>query len=512
MSAITGKYKPIYLLHKLLMMLKNFLFIATVLCACSTVHGQQPAYSPEMKAFHNISSNEIYGFVEELCHPKYQGRQAGSPEYMACAHWAANRFAAWGLKPGGDKGTYFQHFSIPYTETTGPGKLELILSGNRKSYRIAEDYFPGTNSLNGKIKAPVVYVGYGLTAPELQYDDYKGIDAKGKIVLVEGGIPCTDRNHKDYKTWNEKYISTTGRITNALEHGAAGVLLIGKTSNPNIKHQGIIFCHVSEEIVNDILRNSGNNRKTLKEKINKSIQPSSFETGCEMEIQTETSYNPYSSTCNVIAVLEGSDPELKDKPLLLGAHLDHLGNHGGIFRGAWDNASGSSIVLATAKAFGEAGIQPRRTIVFILFSAEECGILGSAYYVAHPLYPLEQTLCMINLDMVADGDGFSMGGIKSFPQLEKHFSEANERYIHRYLRTSEYRKMSPTAVARTDGATFNRADVPTFHTGTMGDSKVPMYYHDLRDVPETLDPEIMEDVAKFLFLGILGVTTDKDIR
>lgn len=494
-------------------MFKNILLSVSLFCACTVGLAQEKtAYTPEMQAFHNISSNEIYKFVEELCKPEYQGRQAGSPEYMACAHWAANRFAEWGLKPGGDQGSYFQHFPIHYTEMTGPGKLEVITPSGRKSYQIAKDYFPGTNSLNGKTKASVLYAGYGLTAPELGYDDYKGIDPQNKIVLIESGIPCTDRNHKDYQTWNEKYISTVGRIANALKHGASGVLLIGKTSNPNIKHQGIIFCHISEEIANEILKPSGQERKALKEKINKSLKPASFDTGCEVEMQTETNYNPHSQTCNVIAVMEGTDPVLKNKPLILGAHLDHLGNHGGIFRGAWDNASGSAIVLETAKAFGKSGLSPKRTIVFILFGAEECGILGSAYYVAHPLYPLAQTLCMINLDMVGGGDGFSMGGIKSFPQLEKYFADANEKYIHRYLKTSEYRKMSPTAVARTDGATFNRTDVPTFHTGTTGKYKNPMYYHDLRDVPELLDPEIMEDVAKFLFLGIAGVTNDTTIQ
>lgn len=493
-------------------MFKQFRLTAMALCLCTIATAQKTEYSPEMETFHRISSNEIYKFVEELCKTEYNGRQAGSPEYMACAHWAANRMAEWGLKPGGDQGTYFQNFSIPYSEMTGPGKLEIITQDGRRTYRIAEDYFPGTNSRNGKAKAPVIYAGYGLSAPELGYDDYKDIDVKGKIVLLEGGVPCTDRKHKDYKTWNEKYISSTGRIENALKHGAAGVLLIGKTSNPNIKYLDVTFCHVSEDIANDLLRPSGQNRKALREKINKTMKPLSFDTGCQAEMVTETNYNPHSQTCNVVAVLEGTDPVLKNKPLILGAHLDHLGNHGGIFRGAWDNASGSSIVLATAKAFGKSGIHPKRTVVFILFGAEECGILGSAYYVSHPLYPLDQTLCMINLDMVADGDGFSMGGIHSFPELEKHFIAANDRYIHRYLKTSEYRKMSPTAVARTDGATFNRADVPTFHTGTMGDSDVPMYYHDLRDLPETLNAEIMEDVAKFLFLGILGVTMDESIQ
>lgn len=107
-------------------------------------------------------------------------------------------------------------------------------------------------------------------------------------------------------------------------------------------------------------------------------------------MQTETNYNPHSQTCNVIGVWEGTDPELRNKPLILGAHLDHLGNHGGIFRGAWDNASGSAIVLETAKAFGRSGLFPKRTIVFVLFGAEECGILGSAYYVAHPCIRLRK--------------------------------------------------------------------------------------------------------------------------
>ena len=490
-------------------MLRTICLTVVGTCCCLAVSAQNTSYTPEMKAFHDISSNEIYGFVEEMCSPQYNGRLAGSGEFMSCAVWAAGLMADWGLKPGGDNGTFFQNFQMPYTKQTGPGKLQMYGPDGRKDYKVGDDYFPGTNSKNTEAKAPVVYAGYGLTAPELGYDDYKGIDVKGKIVLIEGGVPCTDRKHKDYQVWNDNYISSTGRIANAKEHGAAGVLLVGKTSNPNIKYQDIMFCHVSEDMANDLLKPTGNDRKVLKEKINKNITPCSFDTGCQVDMATETRYNPYSQTCNVVGIIEGTDPVLKNESVILGAHLDHLGNPGVIFRGAWDNASGSAIVLATAKALAKSGLKPKRSIVVILFSAEECGILGSAHYVAHPVYPLDKALCMINLDMVGDGDGFSMGGIKSFPSLEKHFAAGNDKYIHRYLRTSEYRKMSPTALARTDGATFNRADVPTFHTGTMGDSDKPMYYHDTRDVPESLSPEIMEDMAKFLYLGITAVSTDE---
>ena len=108
-------------------MFKNSLFSVLLFCAYTMSFAQEkPAYTPEMQVFHSISSNEIYAFVEELCKPEYQGRQAGSPEYMACAHWVANRFAEWGLKPGGDQGSYFQHFPIHYTEMTGLCKLEII--------------------------------------------------------------------------------------------------------------------------------------------------------------------------------------------------------------------------------------------------------------------------------------------------------------------------------------------------------------------------------------------------
>lgn len=493
-------------------MFKSICLTVMSACCCLTASAQKQAYSPEMQAFHNISSNEIYGFVQEMCKPEYNGRLAGSGEFMACAHWAAGLMASWGLQPGGDNGTYFQNFNIPYTKSLGPGKLVLTTKDGQNQYRISEDYFPGTNSANASAKAPVIYAGYGLTAPELGYDDYKGIDVKDKIVLIEGGVPCTDRKHKDYKAWNDNYISSTGRIANAAKHGAAGVLLIGKTSNPNIRHQGIMFCHISEGIANDILGQTGKDKKALKEQINKTLQPVTFDTGCKMEMATETQYNPNSSTCNVIGIIEGTDNTLKNQPIILGAHLDHLGNPGALFQGAWDNASGSSIVLATAKALGKSGIKPKHTIVIMLFSAEECGILGSSYYVAHPLYPLDQTLCMINLDMVGDGDGLSMGGIKSFPTVEKHFTAANDKYIHRNLRTSEYRKPSMTGAAYTDGTIFGRADVPTFHTGTMGNSDKPLYYHDTRDVPESLSPEIMEDVAKFLFLGISGVATDENAK
>jgi len=476
--------------------------MAAVYCG-GLLMAQKQAYTPEMAAFHRISAHNIYGYVEEMCKPEYNGRLAGSGEFMACAHWAANLFAEWGLKPGGDQGTYFQYFEMPYTEILAPAQLTLLKPGPRKTYRVADDFFPGTNTKSGTLKAAVVYAGFGLTAPELKYDDYQGLDVKGKIVLIESGVPCTDRKDKNYEIWNTDYISTTGKIANAIRHGAAAVLLIGKSSNPNIRYQDAIYYHVSQEIADDILKTSGKKQAELKKQMQSTLKPAGFDTGCEMAISVKSRHNPHSSSCNIIGVLEGTDPELRQQPVILGAHLDHLGNPGAIFRGAWDNASGSSIVLETARALAESGLQPKRTIIIILFSAEECGMVGSNTYLKRPLYPLDKTLCMINLDMVGDGDGLYMGGVQSFPEIEQHFKAANDKYIHRNFRTTPYRKS--TGYPRTDGAIFSKADVTAFHTGTMGESRNPMYYHDPADVPETLSPEIMEDAARLLFLGLYNL-------
>jgi Zn-dependent M28 family amino/carboxypeptidase len=190
----------------------------------------------------------------------------------------------------------------------------------------------------------------------------------------------------------------------------------------------------------------------------------------------------------------------------LGAHLDAVGSPGCLFPGALDNASGSVDILAAAKALAISGVKPDRTIIFVFFGGEECGLFGSIKQVESPVWPKEKVLCMINLDMVGNGTGFQLGNGKSFPEIMKHFTDANEKYIHRDLIATESRVNYGRP--RTDGAIFEKAGYKTLGLWTSGTVK-PVYYHHPLDNTDALTPEIMEDAAKLLYLGILDLANDQ---
>lgn len=489
-------------------MIKKYI-LCLGLCIGMFMSQAQREYTAFDKAFHSVSSNEIMEFVYEMCKPEHKGRLAGSPEYTRCAHWAANYFSAWGLTPGGDNGFYFQNFPVQYTDVKDAGVLKVKGEDMDVTYRMPDDYYPGTHTASGVLKGEPVYVGFGITAPDLGYDDYAGIDVRGKIVVIEPGVPC-ERENQAYARWDEFYSGSVYKIKNAVSHGAAGALFTGKFSHPEILYNdGFIYCHVSDKVVNDLLTGTSWTARTLKDKIRGDKRPHSMVlTGKEVEMMFRSFHAP-SQTQNVIGYIPGTDKRLKDAPIIIGAHLDHLGCPGILFPGALDNASGSAIVMETAKAFAQSGVKPLRPVVFILFGAEEPGMLGSKFYVKHPLFPLEKTLCMFNLDMVGNGTELRVGGVNTFPELKKYFTEANEQYLRRILHTSDYSKASGRMY--TDGEIFNFNGVPAFSLGTR--NKVGRtYYHVPQDVPETLTPEIMEDVSKLLYTVLCKLACDPHIR
>lgn len=242
--------------------------------------------------------------------------------------------------------------------------------------------------------------------------------------------------------------------------------------------------------------------------ITKSIQPNSLELNKKVQISASTKHFPDSRSCNVVGMIEGSDPKLKAEAIILGAHLDAVGSPGTLFPGALDNASGSVDILAAAKALAASGVKPARTIVFLFFGGEECGLYGSTKSVESPVWPKEKVICMINLDMVGNGTGFNFANGKSFPELLNHFSAANDKYIHRDLIATEVRPNYGRP--RTDGAVFEKAGYKTLGLWTTGTVKTVYYHHPL-DNTDALTPEIMEDAAKLLYLGILGLANDQNI-
>ena len=206
------------------------LFLVLILSASQLTFSQDDFETKLLKQFHAITSEEMMTWEEKLCSPEFNGRLTGTPEFLASAEWVAGKLKDWGIKPGGDKETYFQWFDQPYTVVNDPGSLTLNLKQTdgsviKKNYSYPEEFYPGMNSGNGEITAEVIYVGYGVTAPELNYDDYKGIDVKGKIVLVNRDVPYTDPRNPEYKKW-VAYCYHQYKLENAVRHGAAGFLYI----------------------------------------------------------------------------------------------------------------------------------------------------------------------------------------------------------------------------------------------------------------------------------------------
>jgi len=495
--------------------MKRFAKVAGCALLGLTVSSQLLAQTQEQEqafrqVFHSISSHDLIAYVEELSSEKYRGRLSGTPEYLQVAEWVAGNLKEWGIKPGGDDGSYLQMFDMPYSELGSAGALSVEFQSDGQNmsieYSFPTDYYPGTNSDSGSVSAEAIYVGYGITAPELGYDDYEGLDVRGKIVVIDAGVPF-EGDEETFVRW-VPYSYHQMKLNTASRHGAAGLLYIGKIANPNTSfNEGLIYCHIDQHVAEHLFFETGSDHATVIEEIKRTLKPASLALGKSVTITADAVRVPEGRAANVIGIIEGTDPLLKNEVIIVGGHLDGVGYLGELMPGALDNASGSADILGAAKALAASPVPPKRSIMFLFIGGEECGLIGSTHYTEHPVFPIEQTVVFFNLDMVGHGTGLSVGGGLTYPQIYRHFEAANESYLHRTIRTSASR--SSVSRPRSDGVIFQRAGFRTMSVGTTG--RVPginTYYHDPRDAPDTLTPEIMEDVAKLLYIGLTGLAND----
>jgi len=492
-------------------MLVMFLFSSRI------IYSQDDTELKLLKQFHAIQSEEMMSWLQKLCSPEFNGRLTGTPEFMESAGWVAGKFKEWGIKPGGDNGDYFQNFNFPYTVLNNSGGLSLNLlqadgSVIKKSYTYPDEYYPGMNSGSGEVTAEVVYVGYGVSAPELNYDDYSGIDVKGKIVLVNRDVPYTDPKNPEYKKW-VAYCYHQYKLENAVKHGAAGFLYIdGIAANPNITYDpSIIVCGIGTEPLNDIFAGLKTTNKDLTDKMKKTMKPASFKTGKNVTIKASTTRHPEGKGCNVIGIIEGSDPVLKNEVIIIGGHLDAVGNAGKVVNGALDNGSGVIDIMGAAKAMAQSGISLKRSVMFICFGGEENGLLGSKLYVSKPVFSKEKTITYINLDMVGNGTGFSVNAGSTYKDLLNYFVQANTKYVHREMHTSAPVPGEFYGRPRSDGAVFGMAGFRTMEIGTTGWYK-KVYYHLPGDDPDAVTIDIMEDVSKMVYVALTNMANDDSLK
>ncbi len=357
-----------------------------------------------------------------------EGRRSLERGSEVAIQWIASEFAKAGLKPAaGD--SYLQPVPlIEYQMDRAQTSLTLRLGDQTETFHAPDA--TGTFSNETTVSGAVVFAGFGITAPELGYDDYAGIDAKGKIVLIFNHEPQeSDANSIFNGRGNTRYANNYSKILNAQRHGAVAVLTMADPSHagggrggagrggrgaqqqlrPRIPPEALAeggtaipAFALSAAVAGKLFAAAGKTPAAVLSAIDSKPAPTSFEIpGARVELHTVVADRKRANSYNVAGLLEGSDPALRAETVVFSAHFDHDGvGPLGIMHGADDNGSGTVGVVALAHAFARNPEKPKRSILFVVFAAEERGLLGAYYYVSHPLRPLATTRAEINFDMI----------------------------------------------------------------------------------------------------------------
>jgi len=378
--------------------------------------------------FNAIRAAHLRADLTFLASDALEGRMSLQRGSEVAIQFIAAEYAKAGLKPvSGD--SYLQEMTlIEYRPDPREMRLTLRRGGTEQQYQYVTDFI-GSFPHETTVSAPVVFAGYGITAPEFGYDDYAGLDARGKLVLVFDHEPQENDPKSVFNgLGNTRHANSRLKILNAQKHGAVGVLLV---SEPNRKHPSnqermaripggrermaripsqaiadgetrIPLLTVSDALAATLLAPTGKKPGELQSAIDAALKPASAPlTDTRVEIRIVNAESRRAVTANVIGVIEGSDPQLKQETIVFSGHYDHDGvRNGQTYHGADDNGSGTVGVIELARAFGLNPERPKRTLLFAVFAAEERGLLGSYYYTAHPLRPLETTRAVINFDMI----------------------------------------------------------------------------------------------------------------
>ena len=383
------------------------------------------APSPPQDALKAFSSESLLKHIRTLASDEFEGRSPGSNGEERTIQYLQAQFRATGLEPGNPDGSYLQ--KVPLVGITADPEMILTFSGGGRTLeaKFGRDFVAGTKRVEESvaIDAELVFAGYGVQAPEYEWDDFKGAEVKGKVPVVLVNDPPVE----DEKVFGGKAMTYYGRWTykfeKAAELGAAGCLIIHETGPAGYpwgvvqnswsgeqfdlvtpdKNAGRIAVEgwISSEQAQALFRLAGKDLAALKKAaVSREFRPVPL--GLRARLRIKNTLRHVDSH-NVVARLTGSDTKLKNEYVIYTAHWDHLGmkpeaTGDKIYNGARDNASGSAALLEIARAYKQLRVAPRRTLLFLAVTAEEQGLLGSRYYAEQPLYPLTQTAAVINMD------------------------------------------------------------------------------------------------------------------
>ena len=400
-------------------------FLLVMMGALTAANAQSSLPAAAQKAMNAIDAEKIRATVKYLADDKLEGRGTGQKGGDMAADWIAAQFKSYGLVPAGDGGTYFQNVEF-YGVTTDPKETHFAFvskSGAETVLKFADEYVATSlaHAEKSEIDAPIVWVGYGINAPEYKWDDYKGVDVKGKVLLMLVNEPPSNdpsffkgRALTYYGRWTYKY-------EEAARRGAVGVILVHKTemasypwevvrnswggetsllkedTDPKVKSAGWIQLEVARKLATSAGMDLD---KMMQDANSRSFKPVELPVKVK---ETLVSHVRSFASRNVLGKVEGSDAKLAQQAILYTAHYDHLGIHpeekgDNIYNGAADNATGCGILLELARTIAAAEQKPKRTVLFASVTAEEQGLLGSKYLGQHPPVPAKNISLDLNYD------------------------------------------------------------------------------------------------------------------
>jgi hypothetical protein len=468
------------------------------------------------------ATDELLRHAKYLASEELTGRGVDTPGIRLARDYIAGEFAKYRLQPGGDGGSYLQSFDVAVgVMVKEPSSLTL---GDEAVLALNDDWIPLGLSTSDKAEGGIVFAGYGITAKEYGYDDYANIDVKGKIVLVLRYEPPPKDDKSPFRKLPDSSIHAALRTkaNNARDHGAAGMILVDLThagdektellSTRNSLWRGgnsLVATQVKRRVIEAWLNPQGISLTALKEKIDREEKPASTSiTNSTAKLQVSLQ-EVRQRTENVVAILPGTNPSLKQENIVIGAHYDHLGlghygareriSEGQAHPGADDNASGTAVLLDLARRLSQLPAKPARTFVFVAFSGEELGLYGSRHFVGHASF-LSSTKAMINLDMVGRlrENRLTVFGARS----GENFTDI----IADVAREAGLEITQSDNVGRSDHISFYNKKIPVLHffTGNHAD------YHRPTDTWEKLNIEGMGKISDLVLLATLRIANTEE--
>ncbi|WP_205499956.1 M28 family peptidase [Rufibacter psychrotolerans] len=377
------------------------------------------------KQLKTVKPEALKGHIRYLADDKLQGRQPGTPGYQMAVDYVVQQFKGMGVQPAGENNTYLQTVRIRKAFTGKDATLSLTTAQGTQHLVQGQDFtiYPNPQHASMTVEAPLVFAGYGITAPEVGYDDYANLDVKGKIVVILRGAP---KSFHSTIAAASMHFSTI--LQNAVNHGAVGVMVANPNPNPRltvpnlaagvnsvmlpdgkvaasgsyVSDQSRLFAYVNAATFQTLLKGAGLDTAQVVASL-KNGTPASAALPARLSGRYTSTYRDFDSY-NVVGKITGSDATLREEYVVHSAHLDHMGigtpvKGDSIYNGAHDNASGVASVLEIAKLYSSLKEKPRRSLLFVLVTAEEMGLLGSAYFARYPTVPKQNIVANINTDM-----------------------------------------------------------------------------------------------------------------